>query len=218
MSRWPSLLMLLTLSAAATSCRSQNPDSLEHGKQDQAARWPLRLHILAIDDTHRTVRMQPNWSSGSVPDVSSGEASPSSNAGSASLGGGEDDFSGAGRADLVTPPSGTAGLNFTYEGCSRVRVAPGFQGLEARWAKPGSKLEVLIPTEAATDGPIPMQRCTLKVVTQRFVYLRMTNGAIVRVSQEAYSRKPSLRIFLSGGSKTLKRRSSALPEPTSHPE
>ena len=167
--------------------------------------WPLRLHVLAIDNTHRTVRMQPNWASGSFPDAS-GEIVSSSSQGSATLGGGDDDFSGAGRADLVTPPNGTVGVDFTYEGCNRVRVAPGFQGLEARWKKPGTRLEVLIPTDTGKDGPVRMQRCTLKLVTQSFVYLRMPTGAIVRVSQEAYVKKPSLRLFLSGGTETLKRR------------
>ncbi len=171
----------------------------------KTAKYPLRLHVLAIDDSHRTVRMQPNWSSGSVPE---GDEAPSSAGpdGSASLGGGDDDFSGAGRADLVTPPDGTVGMNFTYEGCSRVRVAPGFSGLAARWTKPGAKLEVMVPTDAVTDGPVKMQRCSLKVVPQEFVYLRLKNGAIVKVTQGAYAKKPSLRKFLSGGAETLRRR------------
>jgi hypothetical protein len=177
------------------------------------------LHVLVIDDVHRTVRLQPNWSSGSLPDPTGEVTGPSPERGSASLGGGDDDFSGAGRGDLVTPPGGaTVGLTFTYEGCSRVRVAPGFNGLEARWIKPGAKLEVMIPTEAITDGRVPMQHCTLKVVPQDFVYLRLRNGAIVRVTQEAYSRKPSLRIFLSGGPETLQRRTKTVPEQGSHPE
>ena len=185
--------------------------------QSQTKGWPLRLHILAIDDTHRTVRLQPNWSSGAIPDLSTGEISAPSDQGATTLGGGDDDFSGAGRADLVTPPEGTVGLNFTYEGCPRVRVPPGFQGLEARWIKPGSKLEVMIPTDAIADGA-HLQRCTLKLETQPFVYLRMPNGALLRVSQEAFSKKPSLRIFLSGGSETLKRRTPRLPQATTPPQ
>ncbi len=173
----------------------------------KATKYPLRLHVLAMDDTHRTVRMQPDWCSSSVPDMSGADTAPCSNGGSSSLGGGDDDFAGTGRADLVTPPSSTMGLSFTYEGCSRVRVAPGFQGLEARWLKPGSKLQVLIPTDAITEGRVQTQRCTLRVITHDFVYLRLHNGAIVRVSQEAYWNKPALRVFLKGGSETLERRS-----------
>ncbi len=182
-------------------------------------KWPLRLHILAIDDTHRTVRMQPNWSAGSMPDFSGGDVSMPQSESSLTLGGGDDDFSGAGRADLVTPPNGsTMGLDFTYEGCPRVRVPPGFQGLEARWKKSGSKLEVMIPTDGFTDGPPRVQRCTLKMVTQPFVYLRMRNGAILRVSPEAYRKKPSLRVFLSGGSETLQRRAPKLADAAPHPQ
>ena len=177
------------------------------GGQEAVPKYPLRLHVLAVDDTHRTVRLQPNWCGGSMPD---GEESSCSSSGSASLGGGEDDFSGGGRADLVTPPSGTAGLSFTYEGCSRVRVPPGFQGLEARWIKPGSKLEVLIPTDAVTDGSLRTQRCSFRVVTHELVYLRLRTGGLVSVTQEAYAKKPALRQFLSGGSQKLERRGRVL--------
>ena len=215
------MLTLLALSPAAVPfCRAQAVQQTWAQADDavvpQAKGWPLRLHILAIDDTHRTVRLQPNWSSGSFPDVSSGEVT-SSNEGGLTLGGGEDDFSGSGRADLVTPPNGTVGINFTYEGCSRVRVPPGFQGLEARWSKAGSKLEVMIPTDAVKDGPAPIQHCTLKLTTQQYVYLRLPSGSLLRVSKEAYDKKPSLRVFLSGGAETLKRRTTGLAETTSHP-
>ena len=217
-----SLLILAAVTySTALTCPAQSalPGAPEPSPAPpiQAAKYPLRLHVLAIDDTHRTVRMQPNWSSGSLPDPSGEGTATAPSAGSLTLGGGNDDFSGSGRADLVTPPNDTVGATFTYEGCSRVRVAPGFQGLEARWLKPGSKLEVIIPTEAVTDGPVPTQRCTLKLVTQPFVYLRLRNGAIVRVSQEAYLKKPSLRVFLSGGSETLKRRQPKLPDAMPHP-
>jgi len=216
MDRWFTLLTLLALChAGAPSCRAQ---ATQQDASPADKKWPLRLHILAIDDTHRTVRMQPNWSSGSMPDFSGGDVSMPQSESSLTLGGGDDDFSGAGRADLVTPPDGTVGLNFTYEGCSRVRVPPGFQGLEARWKKAGSKLEVMIPTDAVTDGPPRVQRCTLKLTTQPFVYLRMRNGAILRVSQEAYNKKPALRMFLSGGTETLQRRTTKLTESIPHPE
>lgn len=174
-------------------------------------RYPLRLHLLAVDDTHRTPRLQPNWCSSSVPalvgDLSgAGPAEPCGSSGSLSFGG-DEDFSGAGRADLVSPPSGTQALSFTYEGCSRLRVPPGFQGLPARWKKPG-KLEVLAPSDdiAAGNREPPTQRCTLKTTLYDFVYLRLRNGSLVKVSQEAYFRKPALRVFLSGGPETLQPR------------
>ncbi len=125
-------------------------------QQDVDTRYPLRLHILAADKTFPTARMQPNWCSGSLPalgGVDAGSASgttsasPCTSGGSSLAFGGPDDFSGAGRADLVTPPSGTEALSFTYEGCPRVRVQSGFTALPARWKKPG-KLEVLLPTDA----------------------------------------------------------------------
>ena len=200
------LLLMGFCWGAAGGCFAQDATLRAGEVPGQASKYPLRLHVLAIDNPHRTVRMQPNWCSGSVPDMSGGESSPCSDSGSVGLGGGDDDFAGEGRGDLVTPPKGTIGLNFSYEGCSRIRVAPGFQGLEARWKKMGSRLEVLVPTDAVTDGTVRWERCTLKVVTQEFVYLRMRNGGIVRVSEEAYWKKPALRRFLSGGSETLERR------------
>lgn len=183
-----------------------------------ASKYPLRLHVLAIDDTHATLRMQPNWCGGSVPsfggDVggSTGEQGiPCGGSGGYTTFGGDNDLSGSGRADLVTPPAGNAqGLNFSYEGCSRVRVAPGFHALPARWKKRG-QLEVVIPTDSITgeDRALPTQRCMFKVNLQSFVYLRAPTGAILKVSQEAYAQKPSLRRFLSGGSETLQPRAPA---------
>jgi hypothetical protein len=195
------LLCLLALAAAAAAQDAAPPAPLI------AEKYPLRLHILAVDDTHRTRRLQPNWCAGSAPDaLAGGDSSPCGASGSSSLGGGDDDFSGAGRADLVSPPSGITGLNFTYEGCSRLRVAPGFYALGARWVKPGTKLEVELAGDPARDSKAHPEHCMLKVVPQEFIYLRMRNRALIRVTQEAYASKPSLRVFLSGGPETLVRR------------
>jgi len=185
-------------------------------QEAKAGKYPLRLHVLAIDDTRPTIRMQPNWCSMSVPSMGGdpsaaggggGQTDPCGNMGGGATFGGEDDFSGGGRGDLVTPPAGTQALSFTYEGCSRVRVPPGFTSLPARWKKPG-KLEVLIPSDRITgkDRPVPTQKCTFTAALQEFVYLRLRNGAILKISQEAYVRKPSLRVFLSGGPETLQSR------------
>ncbi len=188
---------------------------LAHAQDAKPSKYPLRLHILAIDDTHPTVRMQPNWCSGSVPSFggevggSTGEAGiPCGGSGGYTTFGGPDDFAGGGRGDLVTPPEGGAqALNFTYEGCNRIRVAPGFHSLPARWKRPG-RLEVVIPTEsiAGSDRAMPTQKCTLKATLHEFVYLRLPDGAMVKVAQEAYLRKPSLRMFLSGPPTTLQAR------------
>jgi hypothetical protein len=179
-----------------------------------ASKYPLRLHVLAVDDTHRNARLQPNWCSTSIPDMGSasadsgGQGSPcGGGSGPVYLGGTDDDFAGAGRADLVTPPAATQALSFTYEGCGRMRVPPGFQSLQARWKKRG-KLEVLIPSDAivGSERDLPIQKCTLTVALQEFVYLRMRNGSLIKISQDAYYQKPSLRRFLSGGAETLRYR------------
>ena len=176
-------------------------------------KYPLRLHVLASDDTHKTVRMQPNACAGSMPEMSGGAGGGEvgggcqSNSGTLSFGG-DDDFAGAGRGDLMVPPRDTQGFQFTYEGCPRVRVLPGFSSLQARWKKPGKTLEVLIPSDAIghQDGPLPTQKCTFKVKLHEYVYLRMHSGSLLQVSQDAYWKKPSLRMFLSGGTEVLQQR------------
>ena len=197
------LLLLTTVSFPLVPGRAQ---------QTADSKYPLHLHVLAIDDTHRTQRLQPQWCSGAIPalaaDVGASGEGPGDfcGGGSASFGG-DEDFSGGGRADLVTPPSGTQALNFTYEGCSRMRVPPGFQGLPARWKKPG-KLEVLIPSDRVevTARATAANKCTLTATVHEFVYLRLKNGSMLKVSQQAYLRKPALRVFLSGGSEILQPR------------
>jgi hypothetical protein len=182
----------------------------------KAAKYPLRIHLLAIDDTHKTVQMQPNWCSTSIPNMGADmgmgvggveQVDPCGRGGGSAYLGRDSDFSGAGRADLVSPPTGAQALNFTYEGCSRVRVPPGFQGLQARWKKPG-KLEVLIPSDSigGDNLPSPTQKCTLYTTLHEFVYLRLPNGTLLKVSQDAYMAKPALRVFLSGGSAGLQQR------------
>ncbi len=174
-------------------------------------KYPLKFHVLASDEAHLTVRFQPQYDSANAPDVSSGVAAGGGGGGGTSsytTFGSDDDFSGRGRGDLVTPPSATAGVNFTYEGCNRVRVPAGFQSLPARWKVPGKKLEVLFPSQEIPDGDKPLKRekCTLKVTMQSFIYLRVKTGKLIQVSQEDYFKKPSLRMFLSGPTETLQKR------------
>jgi hypothetical protein len=181
------------------------------------AKYPLRLHVLASDEVHVTVRMQPQYDSASVPDMSSGVIAPGGGGGGGTSSytsfGGDNDFSGKGRGDLVTPPQGTQGLSFSYDGCPRIRVLAGFQGLQARWKTPGKKLEVLLPSEGIPedDKPLPKEKCTLKVTMHDFVYLKVRTGALVQVSQEDYWKKPALRMFLSGGVQKLEVRPARTP-------
>ena len=192
-------------------------------------RYPLRLHVLASDQTSATKRMSPSEAA-ACDAIDGGYSSMDIDSGAMPIGGFSGDpcslnpgifagrllalrsndlvYAGAGRADLVSPPAGTQGLTFQYGNCSRVRVLPGFQGLPARWKKPGKQLEVLIPTDEIPVGgrPLPPERCTFTVSLNDFVYLLLRNGAIIQVSQEVYWKRPALRVFLSGVTQTIQRR------------
>lgn len=184
-------------------------------------KYPLRMHVLASDETHRTPRMSPGEAvacDGVEAMLSSGSSTSEGSfsvlavsSDPCSLNAGvvvgrllnldqEPVFSGEGRGDLVAPPGSTLGVTFQYDDCVRVRVHPGFTSLPARWKKPG-RLEVLFPSDAipARGKPLPPVRCSLRVTTHDFVYLRLRDGKIVEVSQEFYQSKPALRVFLSGG-------------------
>jgi hypothetical protein len=185
-------------------------------------KYPLRVHVLASDETHKTPRMSPGEAVAcdGVGDMLSA-IDPNPDAPFSLIGVSSDPcslhagvvvgallrlpdeqpvFSGEGRADLVTPPSSTVGVTFQYDDCLRVRVHPGFTSLPARWKKPG-KLEVLFPSDdiPVRGKPLPPVRCSLRVVTHDFVYLRLKDGKLIEVSQEFYQSKPALRVFLSGG-------------------
>ena len=159
-----SVLLIALLCSGVAEARNPDP-----------SRYPLRVHVLASDNSYRTPRMSPGDAvvCDAVDSVAMGMGPNSS--GSISLGGPyavtvvsgdacsihpemvtgrlldvtEDDpiFSGEGRADLVSPPTTTQGLSFHYDNCARMRVRPGFQSLPARWKSPGKKLEVLVPSD-----------------------------------------------------------------------
>ena len=189
------------------------------------------MHVLASDETHRTPRMSPGEAvacdgvEAMLSSVNSNSEAPFSVLGVSSdpcsLNAGvvvgallnldqEPVFSGEGRGDLVTPPGSTVGVSFRYDDCLRVRVHPGFTSLPARWKKPG-RLEVLFPSDAipVRGKPLPPVRCSLRVTTHDFVYLRLNDGKIVEVSREFYQSKPALRVFLSGGAEVVKQRTAA---------
>jgi hypothetical protein len=215
------LLLFASLSTKPASARDP-----------RLSKYPLRIHVLASDATYRSPRMGPG--DGVVCDSIDGVLTSltSNGPGSITVGGpilvsgdpcslhpemvtgrlfnNDDDpvFSGDGRADLVSPPTTTQGLTFHYDNCSRVRVQAGFQSLPARWKKPGKKLEVLIPSDdiPVNNRPLPPDRCTFTVTLRDFIYLRLLNGEIVQVSQEAYWKKPAVRNFLSGSAQTIQPR------------
>jgi hypothetical protein len=211
------------------------------------ARYPLRIHVLALDETHQGQRMSPAASvvcdaiddmlssvdpSPAGPISVSGVSSDPCSLHADSIGGNLLDisntirvFSGAGRADLVSPPDGTQGFTFRYSDCARVRVLPGFQSLPARWKKPGQTLQVLVPSDDIPDAhgrTLPPVRCTFSVSLHPFVYLLLRNGTLIEISQQDYWKKPALRVLLSGYAPTVQQRLQQFTvpvsaEPSQHP-
>ena len=215
------LPVILFASLSIEQAGARNPDP---------SRYPLRVHVLASDETHKTPRMTASESVAcdTIEDmVSSIDPNPDGPISLTGLSGdpcslhpeivagglldlqGEDpEFSGLGRGDLVSPPSTTQALTFRYDNCTRLRVRPGFQSLPARWKKPGKKLVVLIPSDdiPSSGRPLPPIKCSLNVSLHDFVYLLLRNGKLIEVSQEDYWKKPALRAFLSGGAPTVQQR------------
>jgi hypothetical protein len=207
------LAVLLFVSGLATPAGAWKPNM---------AKYPLRIHVLASDATHKTPRMSPGDSAvcdaidGMVSSISPNPGGPISISGLSGdpcslhpelvtgrlLNPQDDDpvFSGEGRGDLISPPTTAQGMTFHYDNCSRVRVLNGFQSLPARWKKPGEKLEVLIPSDdiPVNGRPLPPVRCSFSVTMHDFVYLLLRNGKLIEVSKEEYWQKPALRVFLDG--------------------
>ena len=143
------LSLVLCASLCATPLNARRPD---------LSKYPLRVHVLAADESYRTPRMKPGLPAscdavdGMLSSISLDSGGPVSLNGFSGdpcaigpdfMRGGMLDtrdedpvFSGSGRADLVSPPITTQGFTFHYDNCSRVRVPPGFQSLPARWKKP----------------------------------------------------------------------------------
>lgn len=218
----PRILLLVSLLTIASASAGAGEPSL--------ARYPLRIHVLAADQTYQTARMSPAESvvCDAIDDMLS---SISPNPGAlVTLSGVSSDpcslhaeviagrfldintyervFSGEGRADLVSPPDGTQGFSFHYENCPRIRVLTGFQSLPARWKKQGHKLEVLVPSDDVTvkGEALPPARCSFSVTLHDSVYLLLRNGKLIEVPQEEYWKKPALRVFLSGNTPTVQQR------------
>jgi hypothetical protein len=203
--------VLLVASLLTASAGARMPD---------LKKYPLHVHVLASDETHKTPRMTPGVSLAcdGMDDMGAldggGYGDPCASHPElvmARLQNATDDdpvFSGEGRADLVTPPKTTQGFNFRYDDCSRIRVRNGFQSLPARWKKPGKTLEVLVPSDAIPKNgrPLAPVRCTMRVTMHDFVYLLLRDGKVIEVSQDGYWAKPALRVFLSGNAQAMQRR------------
>jgi hypothetical protein len=199
-------------------------------RKPNLSKYPLRVHVLASDETHVTPRMSPAQSvvcdtiDDMLSSVSPNPGGPITVSGVSGdpcslhpeitagrlmdVGNDPPVFSGEGRGDLVSPPSTTQALTFHYDDCTRVRVHPGFQSLPARWKKPGQKLEVLVPSDdiPVSGRPLPPIRCSFTVNLHDFVYLLLRNGKLVEVSQADYWKRPVLRAFLSGEVPTVQER------------
>jgi hypothetical protein len=215
------ILPLLCVSFAAGTAGAGNPN---------LARYPLRIHVLASDETHKTPRMSPGDSvacdaiEGITDSISPNPGGPVTLTGLSGdlcslhpemitgrlldVQDSDPAFSGEGRGDLVSPPTTTQGFSFHYDNCSRIRVHPGFQSLPARWKQPRKKLEVLIPSDDIPEEgrPLPPVRCTFSVTMHDSVYLLLRNGRLIEVSQDAYRERPALRVFLSGTTEAVQRR------------
>ena len=225
-SQLPRMLAVLACACVAARAGAGGPN---------LAKYPLRVHVLASDETHRTPRMRPGEAvacddiEGMLDSISPNPGGMISISGVSSdpcslhaeyvvgrlmdLPDEEPVFSGTGRGDLVTPPSGTQGLTFEYDNCVRVRVRPGFESLPARWKKPGRTLEVLMPSDDVpiSGRPLPPVKCSLNVTLHDFVYLLLRNGKIVEVALDVYWQKPALRVFLSGVAETVQPRQFTVP-------
>jgi hypothetical protein len=193
-------------------------------------KYPLRVHVLASDETHRTPRMSPGEAVACDEIEGMLDSIGPNPGGQISISGVSSDpcslhadyvvgrlmdlpdqdpvFSGQGRGDLVTPPGATQGLTFRYNDCVRVRVRPGFESLPARWKTPGKRLEVLMPSDdiPVSGRALPPVRCSFDVTLHAFVYLLLRDGKLVQVAQEVYWQKPALRVFLSGVAETVEPR------------
>ena len=219
------LLLLASVCVAPAGARKPN-----------LSRYPLRVHVLASDETHETPRMNPAESvacdsiEDMVSSISPDPGGPVSLSGVSSdpcftscrdgrraacwiFGPGPDLLGPKDAGDLVSPPSTTQGLTFQYDDCVRLRVRPGFESLPARWKKPGKKLEVLIPSDrysSVSGRPHRRWKCTLIATLHDFVYLRLRNGQLVEVSQDLYREKPAMRAFLIGDVPTVQQRSAGI--------
>jgi len=88
------------------------------------------------------------------------------------------DVDGEGRANLFENGE-PRGFDFRYNCSSRMMNSAGYETFRARWKKPGTELEMLLPAMAGT--------CTLKVeMKDGIVFGRRKDGAMTEVPAEKF--------------------------------
>lgn len=176
-------------------------------------KYPLRVQVLA-STAHSRIATDPFSHSG--PGQIEGADVPMVSAMGAELSYDTPIFNGRGWGNLVSLDIPQA-LTFSYESClNRISSTLPKEPLAARWKKSAQNkaiMEVLVPLEVIPSPKHPEQsdqkryaKCDLPVTLHTYVFLRLRNGSIVRVTREAYIAKPALREFAEGPSPTLMQR------------
>ncbi len=197
-------LSLILLAALAAPAATLGPS---------LAKYPLRVHVLISNSGWHAPTLVSSGST-TAPDFDSGGGGGSDTSGNDTFPDMPPEYYGTGFADLVTPPTVTQGLRFTYDHCdSRVHSNTGFQSLPARWKKQGKQLEVLVPTDEVPGKhrAHPYNKCIFNVTVQSGVYLMMRNNKLVQVSQQDYAKKPALRAYITVPKQVLEPRQAAAP-------
>ena len=184
-----------------------------HARGPDLSKYPLRIQVLA-STAHSRIATDPFANSG--PPQIEGLEIPASGAMGAELDYNTPIFDGRGWANLVSNDTPQA-LTFTYDSClNRIPVTVSKEPLAARWKKlhkGKAVMEVLVPMDVIPSPKHPAQsdkvryaRCDLPVTLYTYIFLRLHNGSIVKVTQDAYASKPALQEFAEGPVPTLKQR------------
>jgi hypothetical protein len=177
-------------------------------------KYPLRIQVLAAS-AHASIAKDPFKNSG--PPQIEGADIPSSGSMGAELDYNTTIFNGKGWGNLVSTDVPEA-LTFTYESClNRIPITVSKEPLAARWKKLRKKqratMEVLVPIDVIPSAKHPANadkprfaKCDLPVILHTYVFLRLRNGSIIKVSHDAYVKKPALHEFAENPVPTLKER------------
>jgi hypothetical protein len=202
--RLAKLLAPLSFAIAATlPANASGPD---------LTKYPLRVQVLA-STVHSRIATDPFAHSGGQIE---GADVPMVSAMGAQLSYDTPIFNGRGWGNLVSLDIPQA-LTFSYDSClNRISATLPKEPLAARWKKSAQNkaiMEVLVPLEVIPSPKHPEQsdekryaKCDIPVTLHTYVFLRLRNGSIVRVTREAYIAKPALHEFVEGPSPTLLQR------------
>jgi hypothetical protein len=203
--RLTKILPLLSLAVAATlPAHASGPD---------LSKYPLRIQVLA-STAHSRIAANPFSNSG-APQIE-GVDMPASGAMGPELDYNTPIFDGHGWGNLVSNETPQA-ITFTYDTClNRIPITASKAPLAARWKKlrkGQAMMEVLVPLDTIPSPKHPAQsdkvrydKCDLPVKLYTYIFLRLHNGSIVKVTQDAYASKPALQEFAEGPVPTLKQR------------